>query len=108
MGERAFYDCLLHASPVELQVIREALKDHRGKIVERLWDVLENPEADPGQRFHAACALAIYDAAGSHSRWDSASRFITDRLLASMIKNPSHYTPLIEMMRRCVTGSWLP
>ena len=51
------YNRLLNTNPVELLAIREVLKDHRGMIVERLWTVLENPQADSGQRFNAACAL---------------------------------------------------
>ncbi|MBV8556855.1 MAG: SUMF1/EgtB/PvdO family nonheme iron enzyme, partial [Planctomycetaceae bacterium] len=93
------YNRLLNTNPVDLPVIREALKDHRGMIVERFWAVLENPQADSGQRFQAACALAHYDATGAGSKWDAVSRFISDRLLASVIENPSLYTPLIEMVR---------
>ena len=92
------YKRLLNTNPVELLAIREALNDHRGMIVERLWAVLENPQADSGQRFNAACALARYDATGAGSKWDSVSRFIADRLLASVVTNPSYYSPLIEML----------
>jgi formylglycine-generating enzyme required for sulfatase activity len=93
------YNRLLNTNLVDLPVIREALKDHRGMIVERFWAVLENPQADSGQRFQAACALAHYDATGAGSKWDAVSRFISDRLLASVIENPSLYMPLIEMVR---------
>ena len=94
------YNRLLNTNPVELLVIREALKDHWGMIVERLWAVLENPQADSDQRFRAACAFAhYYDATGAGSKWDTVSRFISDRLLASVVNNPNYYTPLIEMLR---------
>ena len=39
------------------------------------------------------------DATGAGSKWDTVSRFIADRLLASVVKNPSYYSPLIEMLR---------
>jgi eukaryotic-like serine/threonine-protein kinase len=93
------YNRLLNTNPVELPVILEALKDHRGLIVERLWAVLEYPQADSGQRFQAACALAHYDVTEAGLKWDTVSRFISDRLLASVVNNPSYYTPLIKMLR---------
>ena len=42
--------------------------------------------------------LWAYDATGAGSKWDTVSRFIADRLLASVVKNPSYYLPLIEML----------
>ena len=32
-------------------------------------------------------------------RWDAVSRFVTDRLLGSVLKNPSHYPSLIKTLR---------
>ena len=93
------YNRMLKASPTDLPVIRDALQGYRGKLVERLWGVLKNPQADSDQRFSAACALASYDPAGSNSKWDAVSRFVTDRLLTSVIKNPSNYKPLIDFLR---------
>ena len=90
---------LLKASPTELLVIRDALKGHRGKLIEGLWSLLKDPQADAEQRFHAACALADYDASANERQWDAASRFVTDRLLTLVIKNPSHYPPLIDFLR---------
>ena len=85
--------------PVIFPVIRDALKGHRGKLIEGLWGLLEDPQADAEQRFHAACALADYDATATERRWDAASGFVTERLLTSVIKNPSHYKPLIDFLR---------
>jgi formylglycine-generating enzyme required for sulfatase activity len=79
-------------------VIRQVLSGHQTALVERLWSVLEHPQASADQRFCAACALAGYVPGGNEERWRSASRFITERLLASVIKNPSHYVPLMEML----------
>jgi serine/threonine protein kinase/formylglycine-generating enzyme required for sulfatase activity len=93
------YNRLLHAGPAELPVIRDAIEPYRGKLGPRLWGVLKNPQADPDQRFAAACALAGYDPAGSRAEWDAAAGFITDRLLASVLNNPSHYPPLIALLR---------
>ena len=90
---------MLNANPTELPVIREALRGHQWTLIERLWGVLENTQADRDQRFRAAWALAGYVADETEQRWVAASRFITDRLLASVIENPSSYTPLMEMLR---------
>jgi formylglycine-generating enzyme required for sulfatase activity len=90
---------LLASNPHELLVIREALDGHRAELVERLWAILENAEVHPDQRFAAACALAGYASGGNEERWLSASGFITGRLLARVIKNPSDYAPLLEALR---------
>ncbi len=93
------YGRLLNADLGELPVMRQALLGHQHAIVQRLWVVLENPQADADQRFRAACALAGYVPNGNEQRWRSASRFITEQLLESVINNPSHYSPLMEMLR---------
>ena len=93
------YNRMLNANPTDLPVIREALSGHQWTLIERLWGVLENTQADRDQRFRAAWALAGYVADETEQRWVAASRFITDRLLASVIENPSSYTPLMEMLR---------
>ena len=93
------YHRLLRADTNELPVIRTALVGHQAELVERLWAVLENTETSADQRFCAACALAGYVPGANEQRWLSASGFITERLLESVIKNPSEYTPLLEMLR---------
>jgi len=93
------YRRLLTADPNELPVIRQALDGHQTELVERLWAVLENTQASPDQSFCAACALAGYVPGENEQRWSSASRFITDRLLALVIKNPSDYGLLLETLR---------
>jgi len=93
------YRRLLTADPHELPVIRQALDGHQNELVEKLWAVLENTPASPDQSFRAACALAGYVPGENEQRWSSASRFITDRLLAVVIKNPSDYGLLLETLR---------
>jgi hypothetical protein len=91
------YERLLNAEPTELPVIRDALMGHRGDLVERLWKVLSNVQGDAERRFRAACVLATYDPRGDG--WQNASKFVTDHLLTVVKKNPSHYSPLVEMLR---------
>jgi formylglycine-generating enzyme required for sulfatase activity len=93
---------LLKASPTELPVIVDALRGHRDALVGRLWSVLENTQAEPGQRFRAACALASYDGTEddtTRKRWKDLSPFVTDQLLAAVQQNPSHYGPLLGTLR---------
>ena len=93
------YDRLLNSGPIELPVIWKLLREYHEAPVDRLWKVLNDLNIEPDQRFRAACALALVDAAADTQRWDAVSRFVTDRLLASVLKNPSHYPPLIETLR---------
>ena len=92
------YDRLLNADPIELPVIWKLMRENHQAPVDRLWKVLNDPKADPDQRFRAACALANVEAGRTSSngmQW----LFVTDRLLESVLKNPSHYSPLIETLR---------
>jgi formylglycine-generating enzyme required for sulfatase activity len=91
------YQRLLDGGPVELPVIRDALLGHRDALAGRLWAVLEDGQADPGQRFRAACALAAYDAADTN-RWQGVSAFVADRLLAAVQRNPGHYNRLLKTL----------
>jgi serine/threonine protein kinase/formylglycine-generating enzyme required for sulfatase activity len=95
------YGRLLHAGPAELPVIRDALLRYRQPLAGRLWAVLEDGQADPGQRFRAACALAAFDAEDgetNRNRWRGVSPFVTDRLLSAMQRNPSHYDLLLRTL----------
>ena len=93
------YDRLLTAPPVDLPVIWGILEVHAKGMDKRLWNLLENPKADPEKRFRAACALAITDAARDKESWSTFSPFITDRFLTAVNKNPGDYLPLIETLR---------
>jgi hypothetical protein len=92
------YDRLLHAGPTELPVLRDALREHRADLVERLGGVLAGAHQDADQRLRAACALAAYDPA--NGQWDqpALAAFVVDRLLATVQRNPSHYPALLTML----------
>jgi formylglycine-generating enzyme required for sulfatase activity len=92
-------DRLLRASPHDLPVIWGILQRHHPGIEQRLWSVLDDPQADPEQRFRAACALARTRSDLVANRWDTVAPFITERLLVAVIKNPGDYAPLIETLR---------
>jgi hypothetical protein len=82
------YDRLLGASPVDLLVIWRILHQHHQGIEERLWSVLDDPNADPDQRFRVACALANTGSDQVENRWDTVFPFITERLLAPRSRIP--------------------
>ena len=44
--------------PQEVTAIRQALEPYKAELGERLWEVLEDRQADLDRRFRAACALA--------------------------------------------------
>jgi formylglycine-generating enzyme required for sulfatase activity len=70
--------------------------------VGRLWDVLGDAQAEPDQRFRAACALATYDPAGGdggQQGWAGVSPFVAERLLLAVQQNPSQFTPLLAILR---------
>jgi serine/threonine protein kinase/formylglycine-generating enzyme required for sulfatase activity len=84
-GDPSFVDILyrrlLEAKPEALPCIRDALVDHKNKLIERLWGIIERPEEGrKGQQLRAACALATYDP--ESPRWDKASTPVVDLLLA--------------------------
>jgi hypothetical protein len=97
------YSRLLDAEPLEVAVIRDALARNKDELADRLWAVVE--KSDKGKerpRLSAACALASYDTldnAEGIARWQSVSRIVTDELLATVQKNPSHYTTLLDQLR---------
>jgi formylglycine-generating enzyme required for sulfatase activity/tetratricopeptide (TPR) repeat protein len=93
------HDHLLSAAPVDLPVIWEILQRSHPRIDQRLWSLLDDPQADPEKRFRAACALAATGSDQVEERWDSVAPFITDGLLTAVIKNPGDYAPLIETLR---------
>jgi eukaryotic-like serine/threonine-protein kinase len=97
------YARLLDAKPPEVAVIREALADHKGELVARLWGVVEKPEkGKEQQRLGVACALANYDLPDSEegtARWRRVSHIIAVELLAAVQNNPSHYDTLLEQLR---------
>ena len=90
---------LLVASPLELQVIWGILREHDREAQPRLWKLLDDPAADPDQRFHGACALASADSAGNVEKWRGVAPFVADHFLTTVIRNPADYAVLIETLR---------
>jgi formylglycine-generating enzyme required for sulfatase activity/tRNA A-37 threonylcarbamoyl transferase component Bud32 len=70
---------LLSATADELPTIRDALREHREELAQRLWAVLETADEEPDRRFRAACALATYDP--TRNRWAQVDDVVADRLV---------------------------
>jgi serine/threonine protein kinase/formylglycine-generating enzyme required for sulfatase activity len=89
------YRRLLDAEPDEVPVIRDALMPYRQDFTDRLWKVLEQPEAGQESRqLRAAAALAAYD---PHSpRWARAAASVTERLVAV---NSVYLVPWMDALR---------
>jgi serine/threonine protein kinase/formylglycine-generating enzyme required for sulfatase activity len=95
------YSRLLNAGPVDLPIIRDALANHRDKLVGRLWSVARE-STDRDRRFRAACALATYDPPTTSVKddtWPKVAPLVADQLLATVQQNPSFYQPLLETLQ---------
>jgi serine/threonine protein kinase/formylglycine-generating enzyme required for sulfatase activity len=73
------YGRLLEADAQEVTVISGALLPHKADLSERLWGLVQDPQADPDRRFRAACALASY--APDDPRWQKVSGDVAARLV---------------------------
>lgn len=98
-GQAAYLtERLLKAEPTELPVIWRFLQQHHVPV-DGLQQVLDDKKADQDRRFRAACALANARSSQSSRDWTAVAPLLTDRLIAAVLKNPSHYPPLVGMLR---------
>ncbi|MGO9113216.1 MAG: protein kinase domain-containing protein [Thermoguttaceae bacterium] len=94
-------DQLLAIGPDAFPTVRDQLADYRAGIAPNLWDVLENASAPAERRLRAACALAAYEwgqGKPDYERWRRASPFVADRLVASVVADPSHFAVLKDAL----------
>src|SRR5262249_918849 len=80
-----------------------ALLKHKEGLVNDLRKVLAQPGKGVGEavsfvRLRAACALASCDDS-KEPWWRVARAAVVDELLAAVQNNPSHFVPLVEMLR---------
>jgi formylglycine-generating enzyme required for sulfatase activity len=74
---------LLQARPPEVLVIREALRPYKGRLTERLWRRVEDPQEGPERRLRAACALAAFDP--DSPRWAAVAPAVVSQLVAEPV-----------------------
>jgi hypothetical protein len=97
-------DQLLHAEPLELHVIREALRPRAESEVGRhvstrnvvvgYWQILNDPDAKNDQRLRAACALAAYDP--DHEKWSQIAPDVASLLVSQDLLLMSHWLDLLR------------
>jgi len=89
------YGRLLDASAHEVPVLREALDPHKNSLLDRLWSVVEKPEAGKeSQRLRAASVLAKYDP--ESQRWGNAGALVVNDLV---LENPVFLGQWSEVFR---------
>jgi formylglycine-generating enzyme required for sulfatase activity len=100
LGERLFV-----ADPMELLVIRDALRRRSAALVPRLWEVVRDLDVDPGRRFRAACALADYSP--DPDRWEDIRQEIAARLVEEDPLLVRGWTELLRPVGPELTGPLL-
>ncbi|GIW78921.1 MAG: hypothetical protein KatS3mg105_0728 [Gemmatales bacterium] len=70
---------LLEASPREVAILRQALLNHKKKLIPRLWPIVERPREKP-HRLRAAAALALFDP--RNQRWNNVKIGIAEDLVS--------------------------
>ncbi len=90
---------LLEVTAIEQSVIWQSLKEHGHAGTDRFWAELKDQGADPDRRFHAACVLANSNADEAEKNWEEFSPFVANEFLSRVIRTPSDYAVLIEMLR---------
>jgi hypothetical protein len=88
------YERLLTATPSQVSVIVGALEAQKAKLVERLWNVLEDTNRDADERLHAASALAAYTP--DDPRWKKVGRDVVRKLVT---ENPLVLGRWIDALR---------
>lgn len=71
------YESLMDCSPRDFRLLREMLKEHRTRLIDRLWTDAESATSDD-RRLHAAAALADYDP--QNHRWQSICEAIAQAI----------------------------
>ena len=70
---------LLHVSPSQFPLVRDALLPYRDSVANPLWNVALDTKREAPQRFQAACALATY--APDDNRWSRINTFVAAHLV---------------------------
>jgi serine/threonine protein kinase/formylglycine-generating enzyme required for sulfatase activity len=96
---------MLSASVEEFPVLRNALRPHDPHADDFLWCLLEDPSADSGQRFRAACAIVSYTSgmkqyADEDERWEGVASFVAEQLVSVMPSQISEWRNFLWPLKR--------
>ncbi len=72
------YSRLIDAGPAELEVVRDALRPYRERLIERLWHQLDESDGT-NHTLQAASALALYDP--SAHRWENVGGRVAEAMV---------------------------
>jgi len=98
----ALRDRLLDGKPVEVRVIRDALRPRASQLTPDLWAELDNRAEPPRRRFRAACALAAFDP--SVTRWPEHAESVAAWLAAENLTVVRDWADLLRPLRQSLTG----
>ncbi len=87
------YSRLLVAGPNELPALRDALRSFRERLIERLWNILEQSDTK-SQWLRAGSALALYDP--SNPRWDTIGSKVAQAMVTG---NAAHLGSWLDVLR---------
>ncbi len=94
---------LLESQPSEVQVTRDALAAYQGKLLDRLWAVVEGPASGrESQRLRAAAALAQYDP--NNAKWSH----VQEAIVNDLVNVPAVYLSFWMDLLRPVRTSLIP
>lgn len=83
--------CTLNQFPV----LRDALLQHKDKLIESLWKLLQDDQRAPSQRIQAAAALAKY--VPDDERWQDEAPFVSSHL--TTIVAPIHRSQWLQLFQ---------
>ena len=90
---------LLAANPEDIDVIRLALSDHKQRLLDDLWRIVEQPSKDEETQFlQAASALALYDS--GNERWKPVAEKVVKTVVSEEPFRVPHWTKLLLPIRR--------
>lgn len=92
-------DRMLEGSAAEFLIARDALYDHRQRLIEKLWPVANDHAANPTPAFVAACALATYDPDSPSWNNEQLANFIAERLVSTWPSEFSQWQQSLEPVK---------
>ena len=97
------FNHLIKATPSELPVLRDALKNHRTELTPKLWTVMESAKPDDASLLPAASALASYDP--DSTKWNAVGGKVAQGLVIINSIYLGSWLDALRPVRGKLTGS---
>src|SRR5439155_17281590 len=91
-----------HCRPDELATVRDALRPHARLAADRLWPILLDERAEPGQRLRAACVLATYAPDGR--AWPTVAAAVVEPLVGEGLLPAADWAKPLWPVRQHLLG----